>query len=312
MAPCDGIGYADSRYARSLRDFGTPIELSASGGWLLERAIPETDRRDAAGPYPLFSCRDWARLPDDLGRLPGDLVSVALVTDPFGAPPEAELAEIFDVVQPYKEHLLVDLERPPETIVARHHRKSARKGLELLRVERYDPTTELATWERLYGHLVEKHGITGVQAFSSTSFRAQAQIPGLVALKATLGDEVVGMHWYLTAGSVVYAHLAALRPDSYEVHASHALFWSAIEMFAADFRWLDMGAGAGRTASADDGLTVFKRGWSSDSAPTYLCGKVIDRDSYGALVSTVAAGSSDYFPAYRAPNAPATAGRAAP
>ncbi len=301
MAIGYGCGYADHRYARSLREFGTPIELAASGGWLIERAIPHTGLRDAAGPYPLFSCSDWSRLDEDLDRLSDDLVSLTLVTDPFGTPPEAELAELFDVVQPYKDHLLIDLELPPESVVARHHRKSARKGLEVLRVERYDPTTELDTWDRLYGHLVDKHGIQGIQAFSSASFREQAQIPGLVALRATLGNEIVGMHWYFTAGAVVYAHLAALRPDSYKVHASHALFWSAIELFAEDFRWLDMGAGAGRTSTADDGLTLFKKAWCSDSAPTYLCGKVLDPKRYDTLTAASTARPTDYFPAYRAP-----------
>src|SRR4051812_33133883 len=52
-------GYQGPGYVASLREFGRPLSLSRTGGFLLERAIPGTADRDAMGPYPLFCCRDW-------------------------------------------------------------------------------------------------------------------------------------------------------------------------------------------------------------------------------------------------------------
>jgi hypothetical protein len=295
-----GLAYADPQYAASLREFGSPLELPSSRGWVLQRAIPGTTSCDSMGCYPLFSCRDWSTLTNDLEDLPGNLVSLTLVTDPFAAPSADELRDTFDVVLPFKHHFLIDLDRPAETVVARHHRKSVRKALRALTIEQYDPTTELSTWCELYGHLIEKHRIDGIRAFSSASFAAQADLNGLVGLKASLGDRVVGMHWYLTASDVVYAHLAALHPDAYGVYASHGLFWTAIEMFTGNYRWLDMGAGTGAagTGGDGDGLTEFKAGWSSDTAPTFLCGKILDRARYDELTRRDLR-QTEYFPAYR-------------
>ncbi|MDO9175745.1 MAG: hypothetical protein Q7V62_13140, partial [Actinomycetota bacterium] len=107
-----GLAYADPNYAASLREFGTPFELARSGSWALRRAVPGTTSFDAMGCYPLFSCRDWSQLADDLHELPDDLVSLTAITDPFGAPSADRLREAFDVVRPYKDHFLVDLDRP--------------------------------------------------------------------------------------------------------------------------------------------------------------------------------------------------------
>lgn len=297
--PSGGLAYADPRYAASLREFGTPFELTRSGGWALRRPIPGTTSFDAMGCYPLFSCRDWSQLGADLDDLPDDMVSLTLITDPFGVPTEGQLSETFDVVRPYKDHLLIDLDRPAESVVARHHRKAARKGLGALTVEVYDPTTELPTWCDLYAALVAKHQVSGIPAFSPASFATQAQIPGLVGLKARLDDHVIGLHWYLTAGSVVYAHLVALHPDAYRLHADAAMIWTAIDLFSDRFRWIDMGAGSSAGGAADDGLTKFKAGWASDTAPTFVCGKIIDHSRYDELTRADHMKGLDYFPAYR-------------
>jgi hypothetical protein len=36
------------------------------------------------GCYPLFACQEWSQLNADLEGVAGELVSLALVTDPFG------------------------------------------------------------------------------------------------------------------------------------------------------------------------------------------------------------------------------------
>ena len=294
-----GSAYADPVYARSLTEFGQVAELERSGGWVLSRTIPGTPYSDAMGCYPLFACRDWHGLARDLASLPGDPVSLMIVTDPFGAPSEGQLTQLFDVVRPYKAHFLVDLDLPPETSVARHHRKSARKALDRLTFQVSDPATQLDTWQRLYGHIVDKHRVTGIRAFSRESFAVQAGMKGATMLTASLDGEVVGMHWYLTSKDVVYGHLAALHPDAYRVYASHGLFWMAIQHFRGRYRWLDLGAAAGASPTSTDSLSQFKAAWSSASAPTFLCGKVVDRDRYRSLSGPIEAGSPAYFPSYR-------------
>jgi len=56
-----------------------------------------------------------------------DLVSVALVTDPFRHYDPALLESCFDVVIPFKEHFVADLSLPLNSIVSSHHRQYSRR-----------------------------------------------------------------------------------------------------------------------------------------------------------------------------------------
>ena len=76
-------GYASPLYAEALAEFGTPVPLARCGGWVLTRTIPGSEVSDAVGCYPLFCCRDIARLGDDLDNLADEAVTVSMVVDPF-------------------------------------------------------------------------------------------------------------------------------------------------------------------------------------------------------------------------------------
>ena len=108
------------------------------------------------------------------------------------------------------------------------------------------------------------------------------------------------MMWWFVSGSVAYYHLAAFSDKGYELHASFALFWHAIEIFRAQgLRWLSLGAGAGLDDHPMDGLSRFKRGWSTGTRVTYLCGRIFDRVRYDQIVKSRGIQDHNYFPAYR-------------
>jgi hypothetical protein len=297
-------GYAHPLYARSLAEFGRPIELPQSGGWLLERSIPASNFNDAIGCYPLFCCSDWSGLESDIHRLAGQFVTVSIVLDPFAPVEPDELRGLFDVVNPFKDHFVVSLEQPPEQHVAKHHRYYARKALQSVTVATVsDPGDWLQVWRELYGILIQREGLIGIKAFSLDSFRLQLQIPGLVMFLATQMGKVVGAHlWYLQ-GEVAYSHLAAYNDQGYSAMASYALYWTAIrtfkEEYAARVRWLDLGAGAGVSKDETDGLSWFKRGWSNSRRRKYFCGKILNQREYDRLSSGRVTSDAAYFPSYR-------------
>jgi hypothetical protein len=295
-------GYSHSGYAASLAEFGTPRLLPRSAGWLLERQILFTLYRDAMGCYPLFACQDWSQLRLDLDELQGELVSVAIVADPFGEHDPAYLRECFpDLVVPFKQHMLTDLTRSPESYVSAHHRRNARKALERLNVERcVDATLFADEWNSLYDNLVKRHGIHGLTAFSPKSFRAQLAVPGMVMFRASQAEETVGITlWYVDRG-VAYYHLGAYSETGYQLGASFAIFWRVIESFSAQgLTWFNLGAGAGLSRDQDDGLSRFKRGWATNTRNVYFCGRVFDQERYAEIISISQVSASDYFPAYR-------------
>ena len=294
-------GYCHRQYAESFAEVGRPRELRHCGGWLIERAIPGTELRDGMGCYPLFDCRTWAGLPLDLSGLTETLVSVSLVTNPFGAVAEADLCRWFDVVIPYKQHHVTDLWRPAEEIVTGQHRRNVRNALRRVHVATCpEPMAFLGEWCELYGHLAERHGITGLRAFSRAAFGTQLGVPGLTMFRASVDDETVGLHLWYVCGEVAYGHLGATSERGYQCMASYALYWYAIHHFREHVRWLDLGGGAGLSeGAADDGLQRFKAGWGTGTRPTFLCGRVLQPSVYADLAEKRGVADSRYFPAYR-------------
>lgn len=296
-------GYTNPYYAHSLREFGEPRELPGCRGWILERMIPETSCKDAMGCYPLFACRDWSQLHQDLENLCGELVSLSLVTDPFGEYNVAYLQSCFrDIVIPFKQHFVVDLSLPMDKRVCQNHRRNARKALQTLYLERCNrPAAFTDDWMRLYAILIGRHNIKGINAFSRSAFTGQLEVPGIVAFRAVHKGLTVGMLLCYIQKEVAYYHLGAYNAHGYELKASFALFWFAIEYFSSiGLRWLDIGAGAGINSDDTDGLTRFKRGWSTEARTAYFCGRVFDQAKYRELGQARGVAGTDYFPAYRA------------
>jgi len=295
-------GYLHSLYANSLMEFGTPRELVCSGGWILERRIWGFPYRDAMGGYPLFVCRDWSKLHIDLEEIGQELVSLSLVTDPFGDYDVTYLHQCFkDEVSPFKEHFVIDLSRSRDTSVCDHHRRNVRKALKSVCVERCEePAEHLDEWVSLYANLIERHHIRGIAAFSRDSFAKQLHVPGIVAFRASYKGITVGMLLWYIQGDVGYYHLGAYNDIGYKLRASFALFGFAIDYFAANgLPWLNLGAGAGVKSSGTDGLSRFKRGWSTGTRTVYFCGRIFNYTRYSEIVKARGILATDYFPAYR-------------
>jgi hypothetical protein len=294
-------GYRHVRYVESFVEIGQPRNLSACGGWLIERTIPGSEQRDAMGCYPLFDCDAWERLPIDLAGMAGDLVCVTLVSDPFAAVSEADLRQWFDVVIPYKQHYVTDLMRTPEDIVQGQHRRNTRTAMRRVEVAACEmPMERLDEWCELYGHLIERHGISGLRAFSRAAFEKQLGVPGLTMLRASVDGETVGLHLWYECDEVAYGHLGATSERGYEHMAAYALYWNAIQYFRDRVRWLDLGASPGVSAvAADDGLSRFKAGWATDTRPTFVCGRVLQPTAYAELAMKAGTTHSRYFPSYR-------------
>jgi hypothetical protein len=301
MTPTDA-GYGSAAYAAALSDFGEPLPLRESGGWLLRRSIPGFSDQDAMGCYPLFTCANWGGLDNDLRALAGSLVSVVLVTDPFGSYTEDGLHRAFpDLCTRYKEHYFVELEHSSPDTVSSHHRRNARRGLKVLDVDFCKQSSRyLPDWIRLYGNLNKRHGIRGISAFSDASFAAQMEVPGLVMQRAVYGGETVGMILWLVSGSVAYYHLGAYTDEGYDLRASFALFWTALEHFQGRVEFLALGASAGAQPQSASGLDRFKAGWATGTRTAYLCGRILSPLRYAALVDSRGVDCSSYFPAYRA------------
>ena len=293
-------GYAHPDYIFSLSEFGEPLNLPRSGSWLLKRQIPGSPYWDAMGPYPLFFCHRWSQLQRDLEELGDDLVSISLVTDPFGEYIPMDLHRCFqDVVIPFKEHFIADLRRPLNEIVGKSNRQKARRALKKLKVNIcLNPMELLEEWTDLYGHLIRRHNITGIRAFSKKAFAKQLSIPGSVALHASYDNVMVGAALYFRQDDVVHCHLGAANEIGYELGAFYAIDFSSIAYFSNKVRYLNLGGGAG-LVNDNDGVSLYKRGWSTETRITYFCGRINSPARYAEIIKNRGIAPNGYFPAYR-------------
>jgi hypothetical protein len=294
-------GYMHPGYAESLAEFGMPRELPHSGGWLLERVIPGSESRDAMGCYPVFTCRHWERLHMDIAELAGNLVTVVLVTDPFANADKACLDRCFDFAKPFKCHYVADLTVPFQGFVNKHHRYYARKSQREIEVEVCEePSRYAREWISLYDNLVKTHNIHGLRAFSSECFHRQLSIPGMVLIVGRQRDQIVGAHLVAMHGDVAYSHLAAFSSLGYQSNAAYGIYWTTLDYLTSrGVRHLDLGGAAGLDDTPTDGLSRFKHGWSSTTRIVYLCGRVLDPQSYAQICSHKGTQGTEYFPAYR-------------
>lgn len=300
--PEPATGYAHQSYAHSLSEWGSPRELPKSRGWILERPIGETNYRDGMGCYPIFSCNDWKNIKEDLDEIREEMVCLSLVSDPFGNYTEQNLHDSFhDFVVPFKEHFVADLTSAPDSILSKHHRYYAKKALAKIVVEKCEELDQYVdVWTDLYAHLTERHHLSGLKAFSREAFARQFKVPGLVMLRATYGGRNIGAHLWFVQGDVAHSHLAAVNGEGYELLAAYGLYRVAFDVFANKVRWLNFGGGPGVTNSSVDGLTRFKRGWSSETRTAYFCGRIFDHERYAQLCASKSLADNSYFPAYRA------------
>jgi hypothetical protein len=294
-------GYKHPSYAHALSEWGRPRELPQCKGWILERPIPGFSQVDAMGCYPLFCCQDWTKLKDDLDALDGDLVTLVMVTDPFGNYDANLLERCFpDVVMPFKTHYVIDLTKPLHQIGKKRQRKHARKALSEVEVQVCrDPSNFIEPWSKLYHHLIIRHQIEGIRAFSRLSFSKQFSLPGTVILTAKHKGRIIGAQVYFQMDDVVQCHLGALHPIGYDVGATYALDRFSFEYFADKAHWLNLGGGAGLLNNQLDGLSQYKQRWATETRLTYFCGRIFNREVYDEIVRAKRVPKTNYFPAYR-------------
>ncbi len=151
-----------------------------------------------------------------------------------------------------------------------------------------------------YRTLSRREGFSAAARFDEDYFRGLARLPQLTTFAAFQGAEFAAAALWLRSGSAAYYHLGASTPAGYQTQAMYGLMDAALAYFR-DCRWLDLGGVAGSADVAADGLTFFKRGFANDAKSALLCGAVLDREAYAALVAS--SPPTDYFPAYRAARA---------
>lgn len=292
-------GYRSEAYAHSFKERGVAIKLNTSRSWVLVRPIPNSTLFDASGLYPLF-CYESARgLKNDFLGLEKEIVSFVGVTNPESSTDLSLLEEAFDSVHTYKSHFMVDLRSNLNSSISKHHLYYAKASLKKVVVEQCsNPLDHVDDWCSLYNHLVETRKLSSFHRFSRETISYHFGMSDLILFRAVHEGRVVAMHSWMITGDTAYSHLAASSAQGYQLMASYALYFKAIDYFRGKMRCINLGGCAGNQEKTD-GLWKFKKGWSTHSSMAFLCKKIFDRANYETLTNSLNKENSSYFPAYR-------------
>lgn len=297
------VGYSHPAYIDSLYHVGEPVRLQACGGWLLRRPIPDSDLHDCIGPYPLFACCDWARLPDDLAALrDSGAVSATLVPDPFGVYSPQLLESTFDVVRAVKRRWIVDLRTDLERVVSPHHRRRAARALGHMEIDRCaEPRRHAEEWSTCYRAFAADRRMSGAANFPEQSLVQPLSVPGLLMYRASSDDRTLGFSLWMVHGPHAYGHLAAYTDEGRRSGVAYAFHWEILrDLRALGVELVDLGGGI----EDDDGLARWKSGWTAESRPSLVCGAILRPEAYDALARARAVAKTSFFPSYRSPADP--------
>ncbi len=297
-------GYLHPGYAEAYLEAGEVRHLRRSGAWMLTRAIPGSERKDALIGHPKLVCRDWSALSDDLIETAAlaDVVTVSALTDPLAQVSEQALREAFpDVLRIHAQHYVVDL---ATFWPARAHRRAMRRAMQLVDIDIEDSAEgRLDDWARLRHRL----GTTGEGAaaieLSREALERQVGVPGCVGLTALAEDGPVAFAIVYVSGDDAHLHTMASSDRGEELGARFALIGAAVEdMAGRGLRCLDLGTiptSANADAAATAAAAAFMDGWTELLRPSYLCGRIVDRLAYDELAAGAGTVGSAAFPAYR-------------
>jgi hypothetical protein len=265
------------------------------GSYVVARKI-SGGGEDVVGAYPIAVFREGADIAGGLARLKADgFVSATLVTDDFHRP---DHMPGFDVVREFKTHYL---HRGPTAsltgsyLPTQDHRYKIRRARRVVEARPIKLSDYLDQWCALYDGLVRRHILEGVHAFPRESFKALAEIEGIEAIGGFVGDELVCCNIWAVHEGRAHSHLVASSEKGYELRAAYAVTDAGIRHFS-DCDVINLGGSAG-TGDKDDGLAQFKRGFSNENAPAWLCGAILNREAYDLLS---AGKNTQFFPEYRA------------
>lgn len=299
-------GYMSADYAESFTDFSEIVTLPRSGIALMKRSI-DHKLCDGLGLYPFTSSPNWEGLQCDMDRLrEAELVSVAMVVDPFQEDAARDALATWDICHPFKTHWTVDLTLDWRRRRAKNTRNLINKARRLQKVSVNSNCAAIPEifWE-LYQFNTIRHGIKGLQGLSLPIIRKQLQIANAFVFLAHEGKAVIGALICIDHGAVAHFHLMALSPRAYEVGTSYALLYAALEHFEElGCQCVNLGGGAGLVDDPADGLYQFKRRWATGQHSTLFAGLVLDEKAYAWLAARANAEKSDFFPAYRTPGGP--------
>ena len=128
------------------------LNLPHSIGGVLRQGIDALPYFDAVGCYSLLDCAKWKAFADGFTSLATNVVSMAIVADPFGDDtPEPRAQRFPDRAIPFKEHYVVNPARTWRMAISTHPRRNIRMVEKAVPVETTSANAALP-WLALLSH----------------------------------------------------------------------------------------------------------------------------------------------------------------
>jgi hypothetical protein len=301
-------GYGHPGFAASFPNTVGTVHLKNSDGWLLRRYIDNSDLTDLVSPDPVFVCSDFSAIASDLQALnPEATASLIIRTDAFC---ESHIvADIggFDEISHFKTHYIAQLDQPWRSFTRRSCRRYADRAKSLFAIRLVEaPVTLASKLFTLNQTMVERHMLLPQLGYSNHMLATQLALPGARVFEVRDQAATIAIACFMEVGEYAYAYLLGCSNEARSRFAIYGLYGCALDYYQNRVRAIDFGGNSGLVDNGQDGLSLFKKGWSNTTKTSYLCKKILNHDLYKNLCRDHCASDPSFFPAYRAPEAPRT------
>lgn len=271
------------------RVFGAQDYGVYGADYLVKTPIGDSGLYDLTNCYPFASTYplEWSTLPDE----DPNLVCSYWVTNPTAPKPDWWA----DIVKECNEHYIVD--NYDYSKIPENHKRNIKKNLASVSVETIIPSgdtlaqAQLFYW--LYSNLKERHKIEGLADFTLAQINYMLETPGCILFKAvdTHTGVPLGMAIFYAGYYCSYYWLAAYSEVGYERNVGFILMHEALtKLDKLGFNLVVLGAGRG------EGLSRYKRGFSSYSKKNYIALNIHNKEAYLKLLDGK---NNDFVPMYR-------------
>ena len=289
-----GLPYDTLAYAHTLPHLGRPACFPGLPWPVIIRAIPDSDRCDAIGPWPYGSPipADQAAVALSELRVEG-IVSLLAVFRPDQAVDAAGLrAAGLDCVR-LKDHFVFQAHepRPEPSKKTRHNLAAARRCWSVQCLDLCATWPVLADWHH---ELSQRRAMSKFAQVETRHFERLAAVPGAAGLGVFDGDELVAALVVVLTEAAVHFHAVVGNERAYRERAFYALYDAAVARWGGE-RLLCLG---GVPSGPDsDGVGKFKRRFATSTRPALMATAILDEPAAKALAARRSAPS--FFPPYR-------------
>lgn len=201
---------------------------------------------------------------------------------------------------------LKDFEDPFQSEFSKSCRKEVRRSLRDGVTYRITKAPEdISNFEAIYAQTMDRNHAADYYYFEPSYFRDCQKYfkNNILIVEALFEEKVVAMGFYFIYGDFIHMHLSGTLNEYLQYSPAYVLKY-AVTLWGKEHGFQMIHHGGGKSSEPDDSLYLFKKKFGQHTEFDFHIGKKIwNQEQYDLLSKEVGIQETEFFPAYRDPEA---------